>query len=166
MFLAPVSFWFIFNHNLQGAFVSVFLAAVTDWADGFLARKFSSTTTLGKMLDPMADKIFIGVTLFALAYIEIIPLWLFITLVVRDVAIIAAVAFAQLKSLKLPIKPLFISQLNTFFQFLLLLGGIASLQIQQEIFIIFYQAIIYGTLFLTIFSGFAYAKVFWLSIQE
>ncbi len=164
--LAPVSFWFILNHFFVEALISVFLAAVTDWADGFLARKYSSSTTLGKILDPLADKLFIGSTLFALTYVKIIPFWLFYGLVVRDLAIILAVAFARIISLKLPIQPLFISKLNTFFQFILLLGGIASLEIDGPIFIIFYQSIIYGTLVLTVLSGIAYAKVFWLSFRE
>ncbi|MFE5337750.1 CDP-alcohol phosphatidyltransferase family protein [Isoptericola sp. NPDC056573] len=57
----------------------------TDWLDGVLARRLHQVTRLGQMLDPAADRLFIFVTLAGLAWRDVVPLWLLVLIVARDV---------------------------------------------------------------------------------
>ena len=62
----------------------VILSTVTDWLDGKIARIWALTTRLGHYLDPIADRLLIIVTPFALAAVDIVPWWLVAILVARD----------------------------------------------------------------------------------
>ncbi|MEU2201156.1 CDP-alcohol phosphatidyltransferase family protein [Isoptericola sp. NPDC019482] len=57
----------------------------TDWLDGVLARRLHQVTRLGQMLDPAADRLFIFVTLIGLTWRDVIPLWILVVIVARDV---------------------------------------------------------------------------------
>ncbi|MBU6428965.1 MAG: CDP-diacylglycerol--glycerol-3-phosphate 3-phosphatidyltransferase [Cyanobacteria bacterium REEB65] len=57
------------------AFGCFLLAAATDWLDGFLARRWHQTSSLGALLDPLADKILVTAALVGLAYRQVIPAW-------------------------------------------------------------------------------------------
>ncbi|MFC7878329.1 CDP-alcohol phosphatidyltransferase family protein [Isoptericola sp. NPDC057391] len=60
----------------------------TDWLDGVLARRLHQVTRLGQMLDPAADRLFIFVTLAGLAWRDVVPLWLLVVIVARDVLLL------------------------------------------------------------------------------
>ncbi|OGQ50759.1 MAG: CDP-diacylglycerol--glycerol-3-phosphate 3-phosphatidyltransferase [Deltaproteobacteria bacterium RIFCSPLOWO2_02_FULL_53_8] len=67
---------------------SVFAAVcATDWLDGYLARRWSSVTTLGKFLDPLADKILITSALVMLVSLERIPAWAVAIMISREMAV-------------------------------------------------------------------------------
>ncbi len=63
------------------------VAAFTDLLDGYLARKWSQITTLGTLLDPIADKLLISASLIALVEVKAVPAWTVILIVGRDFAI-------------------------------------------------------------------------------
>lgn len=67
-------------------------AAVTDWIDGFIARRFHQQTSLGMVLDPVADKLLMTSSFVVQAQIGAVPWWLTILVLARDVAIVATVA--------------------------------------------------------------------------
>lgn len=69
------------------------LACLTDFFDGILARKFNEISDLGKILDPLADKIAILILTFLLIFLRDFPAWLFIFIIVRDLAIMAGGLF-------------------------------------------------------------------------
>ncbi|MBU0472616.1 MAG: CDP-diacylglycerol--glycerol-3-phosphate 3-phosphatidyltransferase [Bacteroidetes bacterium] len=71
------------------------VAAFTDWYDGWLARKFNYITEWGKFLDPLADKILNSAAFFAFVYLDILPLWMVIIIVIRDFLITGLRAFAD-----------------------------------------------------------------------
>ena len=90
--LMAIPFWFLlndfqdYNTRVMIIFVGV-LVVFTDWADGFFARKFNQVTELGKIIDPLADKVCAAVLIYKLYLIgEISPL-LFFVLIGRDVII-------------------------------------------------------------------------------
>ena len=60
------------------------VAGFTDWYDGWLARKYNYITEWGKFLDPLADKILNSAAFFAFVYLDILPLWMVIIIVIRD----------------------------------------------------------------------------------
>lgn len=63
------------------------IAALTDYVDGFLARKLNQVTDAGKILDPIADKIAIAIICLSLIAVQRIPLWFGILVISRDLAI-------------------------------------------------------------------------------
>lgn len=81
-----------------GSFV---LAAGTDKLDGYLARKYDLVTDLGKLLDPIADKLLIGSALIGLSIIGVLPWWITIIILVRELGI-TLMRFFLLKRIVLP----------------------------------------------------------------
>lgn len=72
------------------AVVLLFVAGVTDWLDGKIARALNQQSRLGELLDPAADRLYITATLIALAIRGIIPWWLVALLVVRELVLAAS----------------------------------------------------------------------------
>ncbi len=69
------------------------LACLTDFLDGMLARKLNQISDLGKILDPLADKIAILIVTLLLIFLRNFPAWLFMIIIVRDLAIMAGGLF-------------------------------------------------------------------------
>ena len=92
------------------------IAAVSDGLDGFLAKTFGWTSDLGKILDPLADKILLVSVFITLACIGLVPPWLAAVAVTRDLVI----SFGAIAYLKLfgPVegRPTVVSKLNTLLQ--------------------------------------------------
>jgi len=88
LLLVPVFLWLLIADQFLIAFLVLMFASFTDWLDGFIARKFNQITSLGKVLDPSADRLFILATLIGLTMNEIIPAWLAIVIVARDVLLL------------------------------------------------------------------------------
>ncbi len=68
-------------------FVALFifiLAAVTDWLDGYLARKWDVVSTFGKFFDPLADKILVNSVLIIFTVFGRIPIWITLIFIIRD----------------------------------------------------------------------------------
>jgi CDP-diacylglycerol---glycerol-3-phosphate 3-phosphatidyltransferase len=66
----------------------VFIAAfITDWLDGFIARKKNQVTRFGKILDPLADKLLIGSALIMLISLDRVPVWMVILIISREIAV-------------------------------------------------------------------------------
>ena len=82
----------IYLGNFKISIVFFLIAAITDGLDGFLARKMSWQTSLGKMLDPIADKLLLSGTIFILWLNQFIPFYIFIIFISRDVAILLGAA--------------------------------------------------------------------------
>nr|WP_050758480.1 CDP-alcohol phosphatidyltransferase family protein [Xylanimonas cellulosilytica] len=82
--LVPVFAVLIVSHHDGWALAVLAFSGFTDWLDGKLARVLNQTSRLGQMLDPAADRLFIFVTLIGLAWRDVVPLWLVLVIVVRD----------------------------------------------------------------------------------
>ena len=87
----PFYAWLILGAgNLAAAFLVLAIAGATDWLDGYLARRLQQYSRLGELLDPLADRLYIAVTILCLALVELIPWWLVAVLVARDLVLVAA----------------------------------------------------------------------------
>ncbi|UWZ42018.1 CDP-alcohol phosphatidyltransferase family protein [Dactylosporangium matsuzakiense] len=64
------------------------VGGLSDWVDGFLARRLNQTSRLGELLDPLADRLYILATLFALTYRDIVPWWFTIALIAREAVMV------------------------------------------------------------------------------
>ncbi|WP_402465332.1 CDP-alcohol phosphatidyltransferase family protein [Isoptericola aurantiacus] len=67
------------------ALVVLAASGASDWLDGFLARRLDQVSRLGQVLDPAADRLFIVVTLIGLTWRGVVPLWVLVVVVARDV---------------------------------------------------------------------------------
>lgn len=111
--LVPVVVWAIASGELRIAFLLFLIAAVSDAVDGFLAKRFGMTTELGAYLDPLADKVLIVSIYLTLGITGVIPRWIVILVVSRDIMIVGAVLLSWLVDKPLAVKPLMVSKLNT-----------------------------------------------------
>jgi len=87
--LVPVFALLVIGHHDGWAFVVLAVSGVSDWLDGVIARRFNQMSRLGQMLDPAADRLFILVTVVALAWREIVPWWLVAMILARDLLLAA-----------------------------------------------------------------------------
>lgn len=82
----PVFLWAIITERDTVALFTLMASGLTDYADGKIARKFHMESRLGQFLDPIADRLYILTTLIGLTWRDIIPLWLVLVLISREVA--------------------------------------------------------------------------------
>src|SRR5439155_14132999 len=88
--LIPVFCWLIVHRGTEAAGILVFSGvAATDWVDGYVARRTGRVSELGKVLDPVADRLAIAAGLIALVARGAFPVWAAATIIVRDVAVLA-----------------------------------------------------------------------------
>ncbi len=85
LLLVPLFAVLLAQHHDAWAFVVLAVSGASDWLDGVLARRLHQVSELGKVLDPAADRLFILVTLVALAWRDVVPWWLVVVIVLRDV---------------------------------------------------------------------------------
>lgn len=98
LFLAPVFLVCILIDSPTAVTWSVVIylvAALTDWLDGYLARKFGEVTSHGVFLDPLADKVLTTSALIALVVHDIVPLWMVVVIIVRDFGVTAMRSIAD-----------------------------------------------------------------------
>lgn len=101
MVLAPVVVALLFPAGLVYRFASLsvfFIAVMTDWYDGYLARKSGNISAWGAFWDPLADKILTLSTFFAFALYEYVAMWMVIAIAARDVLITLLRTYAQYKN--------------------------------------------------------------------
>lgn len=95
------------------AAVALSIAGVTDYLDGFIARRFDQTSELGKFLDPAVDRLMTTGTLISLMVFGALPLWLGSLVLVREVVVSVAALFVASKGVR-EIEVVFIGKLGTF----------------------------------------------------
>ena len=91
--LIPVILYFIFTGNYILAFVFFTLSGITDILDGSIARKFNLISTFGKLMDPLADKLTQISVLATLVFKEIIPFWILIIVMLKELIMIIGASF-------------------------------------------------------------------------
>ncbi|MGD0501161.1 MAG: CDP-alcohol phosphatidyltransferase family protein [Steroidobacteraceae bacterium] len=114
--------------NLITTLALFFAAAVSDAADGFLAKRFGWRTTLGGILDPAADKLLLATVFIVLAVLHWVPGWLMAAAVARDVVIVLGAIAYRLCFGPITARPSVVSKLNTLFQAFYILSVIGREQ--------------------------------------
>ncbi len=98
------------------------IAGISDGLDGFIARYFNQRTTLGAYLDPAADKLLLASSFVALAVLDIIPSWLAVIVIARDVIIVMGISILTLFQKPYEVRPSLISKLTTTCQIITVLA--------------------------------------------
>lgn len=156
--LVPVFVIFLIYGYTFYAFLTFILAGITDALDGLIARFFNQKTLLGAYLDPIADKLLLATSYIVLAVIGIIPPWLTVLVISRDIVILAGIAVLFVNHKSLEIKPTIVGKASTFTQISTVVIAL-SVDLPVEALQPFLKQSIYLTAVFTILSGFHYTYI-------
>ncbi|WP_447965715.1 CDP-diacylglycerol--glycerol-3-phosphate 3-phosphatidyltransferase [Nitrospira sp. Ecomares 2.1] len=157
--LIPVFVWFFSESSPERALAAglVFAcAAFTDFLDGYLARKSGQITNLGKLLDPVADKLLVASGLILLVQFQRVAVWLAIVMIAREMIVTGARVVAAKEGFVVPADSL------GKFKVIGQIGGILCLILQgvwvqsEGLLATIGTGLLYIALFFSIFSGWRY----------
>jgi cardiolipin synthase len=124
--LVPVLVIFLIDGDFSKAMIVFVIAGITDGLDGLLARILKQKTMLGAYLDPLADKALLVSSFITLSVLGIIPGWLTVIVISRDMIILFGVSLLFIMSVSFDVNPAFISKMTTLFQIITVLLVLAS----------------------------------------
>lgn len=96
--LTPIFLYLFLSSNpfyIQISLAVFFIAALTDWYDGWLARKFNYISDWGKFWDPLADKILTSTAFLGFVLVGLLPLWMVLLIIIRDLVITLLRVYAE-----------------------------------------------------------------------
>lgn len=111
----------LFNAQYNLTLILFIIAGFSDGLDGFIAKRYGWQSRLGGLLDPLADKILFISTFLILGIIQLIPIWLVVAALARDLIIVSGTIFYQLTIEDVQPAPSRISKFNTVLQTLLVI---------------------------------------------
>lgn len=122
MFLVLPVVWSLLQMEFNAALVWFAVAGVSDGLDGFLAKHYGWQSRLGSILDPLADKLLLVSAFLTLTWLGLIPLWLLIAVIARDLLIVVGGVVFHYTLGRFDMEPSRISKLNTVVQILFVLA--------------------------------------------
>lgn len=122
LILVPPVAWAILEGDYRTAFWLFFIAGFSDGLDGFLARFFGWQSKLGATLDPIADKLLMICSFYCLFWMGLIPWWLFVVVLFRDLIILSGAIAYHFVTRELRMEPILVGKLNTGIQIFLILA--------------------------------------------
>jgi len=146
------------------AAICISLAFITDILDGFFARRYASVTTVGKFLDPLADKVLVSVTMIMLIPMGRIPAWIVAIIILREIAVTGLRGIASEKKVIIPAGKL--GKYKTIFQGVALIGLCIHYEYFGINFHVVGMAMLWIALVLTVWSGVDYFQKFRLVFKE
>lgn len=158
-------FVLIFFDNLPAKILTLvffIVASVTDFVDGYLARRNKQVTDLGAFLDPLADKMLVNLTFLALTYQNLVPIWLFAIIIVRDFMVDGVRMMEAKKDITLAASKT--GKAKTMVQMITLSLILLNKIIGSEVFTNINFALLIIVLVLTVISGLEYLVKGWKSI--
>ncbi len=155
--LIPLFVIFLISKSYENALIVFIIAGITDGLDGLLARIWHQRTELGAFLDPIADKLLLASAFVTLAILRIIPGWLTVIVMSRDIIIALGFWVLTLTNHTPTIRPRFTSKMTTCFQILTIIWALFSALHWggASLFPIFVKL----TAFLTVLSGLHYIYI-------
>ena len=147
--------WLILEQRFAGALVLFFVAGFSDALDGFIAKRYGYQSWIGGVLDPIADKTLIVVCFLALGSVGVVPLWLVLLVIVRDLVIVAGAASYYFLVERFEPEPTLVSKLNTLLLLVLVLGALVDrglVTLPSPVL----QVLAYGAAVTTVVSGLGY----------
>ena len=154
--MAPVMIG-IFMDNLPARIVTIVcfvLASVTDFVDGRWARRAGIVTDFGAFLDPLADKMLVNLTFLALTTLNIVPVWMFGVILIRDFMVDGLRMAAARKNITLAASKF--GKLKTMAQMIVLTMILVNMIFGNEILATVNTILLYIVVLLTVLSGVDY----------
>ena len=168
IFLVPLLVVFLLTGRMaeqEGWGLMVFVAAaLTDYFDGYLARKRHQVTTLGKLLDPIADKLLISSALVSLVALGVVPAWMVVIVIGREFAVTGLRSIAAAEGFTIDASKLGKSKMvgQVFCVGCLIFGKLYP----ETIFVSVGNALLSVVVVLAIVSMIQYFRRFWSQIDE
>ncbi len=156
LLIFPIAYFFWIN-NLNLVIVLAIISFMSDYLDGIIARRFNQISEWGKILDPAADKLAIGIMLIILYLKQQVPLWLVIIVVGRDVGIVLIGLFMA-KKYRFITSSNFIGKTTANVLALMVFSYIFNIQILEKLFT-------WLAIFMISLSSYSYLKNF-LALQK
>jgi cardiolipin synthase len=147
------------DRQLVTAILLFGVAALSDLADGFLAKRYGWQSELGAVLDPAADKLLLVTVFITLAYLKLVPLWLMAAAVLRDVIIVLGALFYRYWFGPLNVRPSVVSKFNTLCQaaFILAVVGREEFSVPPAWVVLLLGALVFVTV---VISGIDYVLIY------
>jgi cardiolipin synthase len=118
--------WLLMEREFSAALMLFAVAGFSDGLDGFLAKRFAWQSRLGGLLDPLADKALLMSSFLVLGVLGLIPEWLVLLVIFRDLLIVGGALYYHFSVEDLQAEPSLISKLNTLLQILLVLSVVTD----------------------------------------
>jgi cardiolipin synthase len=116
----PVFLILVSDHHYAAGMVLFVAAGITDTIDGVIARLTDSKSALGASLDPLADKLLLISSFVVLTWVGVLPAWLMILVLTRDIVILTGYLAIYFVSTPMELNPTPVSKLNTFLEMLVI----------------------------------------------
>jgi cardiolipin synthase len=152
--LIPVFVGFLMYERYDYSLAVLLVAGLTDSLDGTIARVANQRTRLGAYLDPLADKLLLTSGFVALSVLHLVPLWIVILVVSRDMILMTGTLLARLAESRVDISPTILGKGTTLFQLVYLILVVALTSRHMDLRLI--QPLLYLMVGLTVLSGFHY----------
>lgn len=146
------------------ALIVFIVGAITDEIDGKWARRQKIVTDLGAFLDPLADKMLVNLAFLALTTMNVVPVWVFAIILVRDFAVDGMRMMAARDGVT--ISASFYGKLKTTFQMIALIVLLLNLIVNLDFFAVVGNIALYIALAMTIFSGADYLIKGWKNVLK
>ena len=160
-FLIPFILVFILKDMYIVSAIFLVISGITDVLDGFIARKYNLISNFGKLMDPLADKATQITTLIALTGKGLIPLWIIIIVLIKEVAMVAGASFLYGKNMVVSSK--WYGKISTvIFYVAIFLSMLIKEFNLPEIYMQYNQYIYYIGVAFTLFSLIMYFKLFYI----
>jgi len=118
---APVLVLLLFQYRYREALALALVAGLTDWLDGYIARRLRTDGAVGIVLDPLADKALLVTLFVALGLLRLIPLWMLVLAIARDLIIVGGALLLRIFRGARRFLPSLAGKVSTFFQIVLVL---------------------------------------------
>lgn len=166
--MVVVFYWQFPGHNITAAVVFL-LAAITDWLDGYLARRLNLTSAFGAFLDPVADKLMVAVTLFLLVeshrggWAGVLMAVTAAIIVGREISVSALREWMAEIGMRAAVQVAFVGKLKTVMQMIALVVLIVQHEKSAEALRLYHigEALLVVAGVLTIWSGLYYLRAAW-----
>ena len=158
IFLAPIILVFLIFGNYLACVLLFFLAGLTDYYDGYLARKYNAESELGEILDPIADKILIVFILIGLS-VELdsqLMALLSSLIIAREIGVAALRDYCARNNLSDRTKVTFLAKVKTSIQLLTIGLYLLALAISFNLLIVISDIFLIIATFITIYTGYQY----------
>lgn len=160
IFLVPVLMVFLLTRTAWAGFLIFLAASATDWLDGHLARKRRQITTLGQLLDPLADKLLMSAAFISLVELSLAPAWIVVVIIGRELAVTGLRSVAADQNIIIPASNLGKYKLGT----QVVAVSILILSASWPELLAFGQAVLWVVLVLSVVSATRYFLHFWSRI--
>lgn len=133
-FFSTILFLFFFiNEKFLIASVFLIISAITDFLDGFFARVLKQKTNIGSFLDAFVDKMLIIIALIALMSKNLLPIWFFTVILIRETLVSAGWIITYQKKCSFSVKPRFLGKISIVLELITMIIVILNVHFKEKI---------------------------------